>query len=62
MDPRAGLDSVVKKKIPSRCRDSNPCSYSPSPSAIPLSYPRSLVFVWMKETGSIEKSAARTRL
>jgi hypothetical protein len=35
--PRAGLDAVVKRKIPSFCRDSNPRSYSPYPSAIPLS-------------------------
>jgi hypothetical protein len=25
--PRAGLDAVVKRKIPSPCRDSNPSSY-----------------------------------
>jgi hypothetical protein len=27
--PRAGLDAVVKRKIPSPCRDSNPRSCSP---------------------------------
>jgi hypothetical protein len=29
VDPRAGLDAVVKRKIPSSCRDSNPWSSSP---------------------------------
>jgi hypothetical protein len=29
VDPRAGLDAVAKKKIPSPCRDSNPRSSSP---------------------------------
>jgi hypothetical protein len=37
--PRAGLDEVVKRKIPSTYRDSNPRSSSPEPSAIPLNYP-----------------------
>jgi hypothetical protein len=37
--PRAGLDAVVKRKIPSSCRESNPPSSSPQPSDIPLSYP-----------------------
>jgi hypothetical protein len=32
--PRAGLDVVVKRRIPSPCRDSNPVSSSPYPSAI----------------------------
>jgi hypothetical protein len=32
----AGLDAVVKEKIPSSYRDSNPRSSSPLPSAIPL--------------------------
>jgi hypothetical protein len=41
VDPRAGLDVVVKRKIPSHYRDSNPRSSSPQPSAIPLSYPGS---------------------
>jgi len=27
--PRAGLDAVVNRKIPSPCRDSNPWSFSP---------------------------------
>jgi len=27
--PRGGLDAVVKRKIPSSCRDSNPRSSSP---------------------------------
>jgi hypothetical protein len=36
--PRASLDAVVKRKIPSPCRDSNPLS----PSAVPRSYPGSL--------------------
>jgi len=35
--PRACLDAVVKRKIPSPCRDSN----SRASSAIPLSYPGS---------------------
>jgi len=34
---RDGLNAVVKRKIPSSCRDSNPWSSS----AIPLSYPGS---------------------
>jgi hypothetical protein len=29
MDPRTGMDTVVKKKIPTPCRDSNPRSFSP---------------------------------
>jgi hypothetical protein len=29
VDPSAGLDAVVKRKIPSPCRDSNPLSSSP---------------------------------
>jgi hypothetical protein len=33
--PRAGLDAVVKTKIPSPCRESNPGSSSPWISAIP---------------------------
>jgi hypothetical protein len=37
--PRAGLVAVVKSKIPSPCRDSNPRSSSPKPNAIPLSSP-----------------------
>jgi hypothetical protein len=36
--PRAGPDTVVKRKIPSPCRDSNPRPYSTQPSAILLSY------------------------
>jgi hypothetical protein len=40
--PRACLDVVVKRKIPSPCRDSNPRSSSPLPSATPMSYPGSL--------------------
>jgi hypothetical protein len=27
--PRAGMDAVVKRKIPSHCRNSNPRSYNP---------------------------------
>jgi hypothetical protein len=42
MGLRAFLDTVVKRKIPSPCQDSNPLSSSPKPSAIPLSYPGSL--------------------
>jgi hypothetical protein len=38
LSPRAGLDAVVKRKIPSPCRDSNPRSSSPQPSSIQLSY------------------------
>jgi hypothetical protein len=41
VEPKAGLDVVVKRKIPSPYRHSNPQSYSPLPSAIPLSYPGS---------------------
>jgi hypothetical protein len=32
VDPRAGLDAVVKRNVPSFCRDSNPRSSSPSPA------------------------------
>jgi hypothetical protein len=39
--PRAGLDSVVKRKIPSPCRGSNPWSCFLYPSATSLSYPSS---------------------
>jgi hypothetical protein len=39
MGPRAGLDAVVRRKIPSLCRHSNYRSSSPWPSALPLSYP-----------------------
>jgi hypothetical protein len=42
--PRAGLDAVVKRKIPSPCRDSNPRSSSPQSSAIPLCYPGSFKY------------------
>jgi hypothetical protein len=35
---RAGLEAVVKRKIPSPSRDMNPRSSSPQPSAIPLSH------------------------
>jgi hypothetical protein len=41
VDSSAGLDAVVKRKIPSPCRDSNLRSSRPSLSAIPLSYPGS---------------------
>jgi len=30
--PRVGLDTVVKRQIPSPCRDSNPLTFSPKPS------------------------------
>jgi hypothetical protein len=40
--PRAILATVVKRKILSPFRASNPRSFSPWPSAIPLSYPGSL--------------------
>jgi hypothetical protein len=36
--PRAGLDALVERNIPSPCRGSNPRWSSPYPSAIPLSY------------------------
>jgi hypothetical protein len=39
--PRAGLETVVKRKTTNSCRDSNLRSSSPQPSAIPLSYPGS---------------------
>jgi hypothetical protein len=38
LDPRAGLDAVERRKIPSPCRDSNPRSSSSYRSPIPLSY------------------------
>jgi hypothetical protein len=38
---RAGLDAVVKRKIPNLCLNSNFRSSSPEPSAIPLGYPSS---------------------
>jgi hypothetical protein len=37
--PRAGLNAVVKRKIPSPCRDSNPRLSKPQPSGLLLSYP-----------------------
>jgi hypothetical protein len=54
--PRAGLD-VVKSKIPSPCRDFNPRTSSPQPSAIPLRYPGSpswevQVYLWMLRCGN----------
>jgi hypothetical protein len=36
---RADVDEVVKRKILSPYRDSNPLSFSPFLSTIPLSYP-----------------------
>jgi len=42
MGPRASLDAVVKRKIPSPCWNSNPQSSSPQPSAIYLRYLSSL--------------------
>jgi hypothetical protein len=41
--PRAGLDAVMKRKIPNPCRDLNTRSSSPYPSAVPLSYPSSVM-------------------
>jgi len=43
VEPRPGLDAVVKREIPSSCRDSNSRSSSPQPSGIPLRHPGSLV-------------------
>jgi hypothetical protein len=40
---RAGLDAVVRRKIPIPYRDLNTRSSSPKPSTTPLSYPGSLV-------------------
>jgi hypothetical protein len=40
--PRAGLDPVVRRKIPSPRRDLKPRSSSLYPSATPLSYPSPL--------------------
>jgi hypothetical protein len=40
--PRAGLDAVVKKKIPNPCGDSNPPNIQSEANALlPLSYPGS---------------------
>jgi hypothetical protein len=46
--PRAGLDAVMKREIPSPYRDSNLRSSSPYPSAIPLSYPcsKNVLCIW----------------
>jgi hypothetical protein len=52
--PRAVLDAVVKRKIHNSCRDSNPWSSSPWPSAIPLSYHGS---IWQK-FNQIQKNIA----
>jgi hypothetical protein len=41
MDPRAGLDAVVKRKIPSPCWDFNPLSSSMQPTTTSMSYPGS---------------------
>jgi hypothetical protein len=35
VDPRAGLDAVAKRKIPSPCRESNPCRQARGLVAIP---------------------------
>jgi hypothetical protein len=46
-DPAAlspGKEPVVKRKIPTPCRNSNPRSSSPQPSAIPLSYGVSRIY------------------
>jgi len=43
VDPRAALDSAVKGKILSPCRDSKPRSSTPQPSATPMSYPSSTI-------------------
>jgi hypothetical protein len=40
--PRAGLDAVVKREIPSPCRDSNPWSSIPQRSAIPPEFTRAV--------------------
>jgi hypothetical protein len=45
--PRAGLDAVVERKIPIRCRDLNPRSSSLSPSPIPLSYSGSQTYIYV---------------
>jgi hypothetical protein len=42
VSPRASLDAVVRRKIPSPYWDLKSQSSSPKPSAIPLSYPGSL--------------------
>jgi hypothetical protein len=39
--PRAGLDAVVRRQIPSPDGDSNPRSSSPYPSALPPRHPGS---------------------
>jgi len=45
MDPRADLDTVMKRKFPSTYRDSNPqSSGTPPPSSIPLSYSGSVYY------------------
>jgi hypothetical protein len=43
MDPRAGLDAMVRRKIPIPYRDSNPQSCGPYSSAVALSYPGSWI-------------------
>jgi hypothetical protein len=47
--PRAILDAVTKRKIPSPYRDSKPRSSSPWPSAIPLNYPSSCILFVSKQ-------------
>jgi hypothetical protein len=46
---RAGLDAVVKRKIPSPYRDSNPRPSRLYPSAIRLSYPRIHLIIYNHE-------------
>jgi hypothetical protein len=45
----AGMDVVVRRKIPSPYRDSKPQSYSPEPRAIPLSNPGYLQFILLQK-------------
>jgi hypothetical protein len=58
--PRAGLDTAVKRKIPSPWRDSNPRSSSPQPSTIPLGYPGTFFFFSEKEVVKLFTSSIRT--
>jgi hypothetical protein len=60
--PGASLDAGAKRKIPSSCQDSNPCSSSQKPSTMPLSYPSSysdhIRFIFMRPCKDFQTAAS----
>jgi hypothetical protein len=60
VDPRAGLDAVLKRKIRSSCRGTNPRSSSPYPRGIPLRYPFSNIIIYIKQKPNIKKVTVKT--